>query len=570
MRGSGISRTLFLFMLACDDNRERMVTGRAMIRAREIRYRYPGSSCDVLSGVSLDVASGELVVLLGANGSGKSTLSRLLARSLELQCGSIEVDGRNLQDSTHDGYVGYVRQDPESQFVAPIVFDEVAFGPCNLGLPAEEVRKRVHEALDDCRLSGFEDRVVDTLSGGEKQRLALAGVLAMHPRYLVLDEVMSQLGDASRLSLRSVLRGLTRRGVGILLVSHNPQEAAYADRVVVLEAGRLVWEGTPNLLFADEGRASRVFPGSRLSSALTVLVKDGCDLSGCRTVDQLASFAREACHRHELLDLLRVGSRHATSCSGGAAPSSSGLSLREIQLNLGGAQILDDVSIEIPSRHLTLVIGSSGAGKSTLARVAAGILEPDAGSVTLAGKPVVRGAIGLALQRPEDQLFLNTVLEDVEFGPVNLGASRDESRCRAQRSLKLLKVPEDLWPRSPFQLSGGEKRRVAIAGVIAMSPAALVLDEPTDGLDASCRTILINAVRDLADQGRSVIVVSHDVGEWVYAADDVVLLEGGRIRWRGTPSELALAYEVLERWGVGVPLELAMLGELTREDRDAR
>ena len=541
-----------------------------MIRARDIRYRYPGSSRDALSGVLLDVAPGEFVVLLGANGSGKSTLSRLLARSLELQCGSIEVDGRNLQASTRDGCVGYVRQDPESQFVAPIVFDEVAFGPCNLGLSAEEVRKRVHEALVDCRLARFEDRAVDTLSGGEKQRLALAGVLAMHPRYLVLDEVMSQLGDASRSSLRSVLRGLARRGVGILLVSHNPQEAAYADRVAVLEAGRLVWEGTPNLLFADEGRASRVFPGSRLSSALTVLVKDGCDLASCRTAYQLASLAREASHGHELLDSLRVGSRRAASCSGGAAaPSSCGLSLRDIQFNLGGAQILDDVSIEIPSRHLTLVIGPSGAGKSTLARVAAGILEPDAGSVTLAGKSVVRGAIGLALQRPEDQLFLNSVLEDVEFGPVNLGASREEARHRAQRSLKLLKVPEDLWPRSPFQLSGGEKRRVAIAGVIAMSPAALVLDEPTDGLDASCRAILINAVRNLADQGRPVIVVSHDVGEWMYAADDIVLLEGGRIRWRGTPSELASAYEVLERWGVGVPLELAMLGELTREDQDA-
>ena len=569
MRGSGISRALFLFMLACDRSHERTVSGRAMIRARGIRYRYPGSSSDALSGVSFDVASGEFVVLLGANGSGKSTLSRLLARSLELQCGSIEVDGRNLHDSTHDGCIGYVRQDPESQFVAPIVFDEVAFGPCNLGLPAEEVRKRVHGALDDCCLTGFEDRAVDTLSGGEKQRLALAGVLAMHPRYLVLDEVMSQLGNASRLSLRSVLRGLAGRGVGILLVSHNPQEAAYADRVVVLEAGRLVWEGTPNLLFADGERASRVFPGSRLSSALAALVKDGCDLSGCRTVGQLASFAREASHGHELLDLLRVGSRRAASCSGGAAPSSCGLSLREIQLNFGGAQILDDVSIEIPSRHLTLVIGPSGAGKSTLARVSAGILEPDAGSVALLGKPVERGAVGLGLQRPEDQLFLNSVLEDVEFGPVNLGASREEARRRAQRSLKLLKVPEDLWPRSPFQLSGGEKRRVAIAGVIAMSPAALVLDEPTDGLDASCRMILINAVRDLADQGLPVIVVSHDVGEWMYAADDVVLLEGGRIRWRGTPSELASAYEVLGRWGVGVPLELAMLGKLAREDQDA-
>ncbi len=540
-----------------------------MIRARDIRYRYPGSSCDALSGVSFDVASGEFVVLLGANGSGKSTLSRLLARSLELQCGSIEVDGRNLQDSTHDGCIGYVRQDPESQFVAPIVFDEVAFGPCNLGLPAEEVRKRVHEALDDCRLSGFEDRAVDTLSGGEKQCLALAGVLATHPRYLVLDEVMSQLGDASRSSLRSVLRGLARRGVGILLVSHSPQEAAYADRVVVLEAGRLVWEGTPNLLFADGERACRVFPGSRLSPALAMLVKDGCDLTSCRTAYQLASFAREAGHGHELLDSLRVGSRRAASCLDGEAPSSCGLNLRDIQINLGGAQILDDVSIEIPSRHLTLVIGPSGAGKSTLMRVAAGILEPDAGSVTLAGKSVVRGTIGLALQRPEDQLFLSSVLEDVEFGPVNLGASREEARHRALRSLKLLKVPEDLWPRSPFQLSGGEKRRVAIAGVIAMSPAALVLDEPTDGLDASCRAILINAVRDLADQGQPVIVVSHDVGEWMYAADDVVLLEGGRIRWRGTPSGLVSACEVLEHWGVGVPLELAMLGELTREDQDA-
>ena len=336
-----------------------------------------------------------------------------------------------------------------------------------------------------------------------------------------------------------------------------------------MEAGRLVWEGTPNLLFADGGRASRVFPGSRLSTALSMLVKDGCDLSGCRTLDQLASLAREADHKHELLDSLRVGARRAASCSDGEASSSCGLNLRDIQLNLGGTQILDDLSIEIPSRHLTLVIGPSGAGKSTLARVAAGILEPDAGSVTLAGKSVVPGAIGLALQRPEDQLFLNSVLEDVQFGPLNLGMSREEARRRAQCSLKLLKVPEGFWSRSPFQLSGGEKRRVAIAGVIAMNPAALVLDEPTDGLDASCRTILINAVRDLADQGRPVIVVSHDVGEWMYVADDVVLLEGGRIRWRGTPPELAAAHGVLERWGVGVPLELALLGELAREGQDA-
>lgn len=533
-----------------------------MIKARDIRYRYPGSSCDALSGVSLDVSSGEFVVLLGANGSGKSTLSRLLACSLELQCGSIEVDGRNLQATTHDGCVGYVRQDPESQFVAPIVFDEVAFGPSNLGLPFEEVRKRVHEALVDCHLTGFEDRAVDTLSGGEKQRLALAGVLAMRPRYLVLDEVMSQLGDASRSSLRGVLRRLAKRGVGILLISHSPQEVVYVDRVVVLESGRLVWESTPNLFFANGDIARRAFPESRLSEALVMLAKEGCDFAENRTASQLASFAREVNCGHKLLDLLHVASRRAAS-------SSCGLSLREIQLNFGDAQILDGVSLEILSRHLTLVIGPSGAGKSTLARVAAGVLEPDAGSVTLAGKSVVRGAIGLALQRPEDQLFLNSVLEDVEFGPLNLGVSREEARRRAQCSLKLLKVPEGFWSRSPFQLSGGEKRRVAIAGVIAMSPAALVLDEPTDGLDASCRTILINAVRSLADQGQPVIVVSHDVGEWMYVVDDVVLLEGGRIRWRGTPPELAAAHGVLERLGVGVPLELALLGELAREGEDA-
>lgn len=533
-----------------------------MIRARDIRYRYPDSSCDALSGVSLDVAPGEFVVLLGANGSGKSTLSRLLARSLELQCGSIEVDGRNFQASTYDGYVGYVRQDPESQFVAPIVFDEVAFGPSNLGLPVEEVRKRVYEALVDCRLTGFEDRAVDTLSGGEKQRLALAGVLAMRPRYLVLDEVMSQLGDASRSSLRGVLRRLAKRGVGILLVSHSPQEAVYADRVVVLEAGRLAWEGTPNLFFANGDIARRAFPESRLSEALVMLAKEGCDFADSRTASQFASFARETAHGHKLLDLLRVESRREE-------PSSCGLSLRDIQLNLGDTQILDNVSLDIPPRRLTLVIGPSGAGKSTLARVAAGILEPDAGSVTLVGKPVERGTVGLSLQRPEDQLFLNSVLADAEFGPMNLGAPHEEARCRAQRSLKLLKVPEDLWSRSPFRLSGGEKRRVAIAGVIAMNPAALVLDEPTDGLDASCRTILVNTVRSLADQGLPVIVVSHDVGEWMYAADDVVLLEGGRIRWRGTPPELAAAHKVLERWGVGVPLELALLGELSGEGQDA-
>ena len=225
-----------------------------MIELRDVGFSY--GTADVLRGVSLVVRPGERVVLLGRNGSGKSTLSRLVNGSLAACSGEVTVDGIASTPETRRAIasaVGYVRQDPRNQIVSPLVLDEVEFGPRNLGLPREEVRRRAERALEACGIDRLCARMTDELSGGQQQLLSLAGVLAMGPRYLVLDEVGSHLDEASRAVIADLVRRLVRGGTGVLEVAHGPEALFGASRVVVLEGGRIAWEGRPDDFMRSEG-----------------------------------------------------------------------------------------------------------------------------------------------------------------------------------------------------------------------------------------------------------------------------------------------------------------------------
>lgn len=482
-----------------------------MIELRDACFSFDGEK-NVLDHVSLSLEGGEHLVLLGRNGSGKSTLGKLLNGSLRPSDGSVLLDGLDVSAAPRANLAratGYVRQDPLSQIVSDLCFDEVAFGPRNLGLPREEVRSRTAEALESCGISGLAQRLTSELSGGQQQLLALAGVLAMRPSHIVLDEADSHLDQATRSRLRAVVRELASRGTGVLEIAHSGEALLDATRVAVLAGGRVAWEGAPGRFLCDPAAlAASGLAEDPLTAALARAARDGRRIGREGAADALAPYVED----------------------GGSAPERHQTS----RLSASGVHVsYDDLpalrGVDIASEGLTLLLGASGSGKTTLARVLSGVLAPDAGEALLDTAPVRPGMVGLSFQRPEDQLFCETVLDDIAYGPrsreMGEGAALDAARAAAAR----LGVGEGLLDRSPFSLSGGQMRRVALAGVVAARPGAYVFDEPGAGLDAPGRAELVRLVRDLVDGGAAGVVITHDAVEWLDAADDVAFLRDGRV-----------------------------------------
>lgn len=616
-----------------------------------------------LHGVSLCVERGEVVALIGHNGSGKSTLGRLVCGAQVPQSGAVCVDGASTANVPGRALVrrlvGYVGQNPADQTVSTIVSDELAFGLWNIGCAEGEIAERVASSLDAVGLAGFEDREVPSLSGGELQRLVLASVLAMEPGYLVLDEVTSQIDSTFRSQFRGLVARLAGRGVGVVLVTHDPLEVLSCNRVLVLDAGKVIWSGAPGSLLVDyRDLWDWVLPPNGYADALRRAVADGFDLAGGFAPAQLAAWLRsvraDGCaSAGSPLDagldsgIARVAGRHLddrivfgrnldealvvgrdsdaqVSQNGDFSPD-KGANVRILPENEGrvriapengtnvrialengvdvrvmpenasnspipsdgagafsaisgnnrgvedepareasslafghasiayeNAEVLNDISLSIPSGRVTLIAGRSGAGKTTLACLAAGLTKAQSGSVLLGGTAPVPGEVALAFQNPEQQLFLETVEHELAFAPRNLGCSEDEVARRVSEAASQLEIKE-LLPSDPFCLSGGQARRVALASILTLNPRAVVLDEPTAGLDAPARAALHRLVQDIACKGLPVLVVSHDLEEWLAIADQVVLLADGTIAWQGTPAALASDIDAFARAGLEPP-----------------
>ena len=491
-----------------------------MLEAHDITYRYPQASEDALQPTSLALRPGQLMVVYGLNGSGKSTLAHVLAGSYAPKEGSVEVDGEPLLKG--HAQVGFVRQDPQSQLVCESVRDEVAFGPRNFDLPEDEVARRVDESLEACGISHLADLRVSSLSGGEQQRLTLSGILAMHPRYLVLDEPMSQQDSTSFDRLMACIETLMESGVGVLVVTHHLEIVEAADTVVVMSEGAIVWKGS-----------SRAFSEADWSHGLReVTARDGASTSQGRS--------RES----------EEGDDEPTTV---VHDGDATIKLDHVFAARGGTTILNDIMFHASAGRVTLLSGRSGSGKTTMAHVMSGALPIEAGTALVEGHPVNLGDVGLCVQRPEDQLFCDTVFEEVAYGPRNLGLSEDEVRERTTSALVDMGVDETLWDRHPLQLSGGERRCVAIAGIASMHFAAYVFDEPTAGLDVAGREAMYALVRRLADDGAAVVVISHDLSEWLGNSDEITLLAHGKVVYTG-PSEVACTTSVPFRLaGLQVP-----------------
>lgn len=512
-----------------------------MVEVRDACFAY-AAGANVLDGVSLTLRPGERVVLLGRNGSGKSTLGRLLNGGLAPSSGCVSVDGER-SPRRLARLVGYVRQDPRNQIVSPLVSDEVAFGPRNLGLSRGEVFDRVAWALEQCGIEGLSGRLTAELSGGQQQLVAIAGVLAMKPRYLVLDEVGSHLDESSRERVRAVVRSLTADGVGVAEIAHSPQDLFGADRAVVLEAGRIAWEGAPADLFGSKEVLSELgWRDDVVAGALCGAVRAGYRL-GPRPDEEVLSW-----------HMPQIDEGHAGPGRGDCARGP--LVASDVRVEYGEVCALG--GIDLAASALTLVLGASGSGKTTLAHVLAGVLAPDAGHVGLGERPVRAGQVGLVFQRPEDQLFCDTMLDELTYGPLAAGATAQDAERAARAAAAQLGLPESLLSRSPFELSGGQMRRAALAAVVAARPAAYVFDEPTAGLDAPSRQQLQDLVRMLVASGAPVVVITHDAQDWLADADDVFFLASGHVVAHVDARTAACTPEVFERAGLLPPLSVRL------------
>lgn len=511
-----------------------------MLEVKNVTVGY--GDVEVLSGASLSVAPGELVALVGDNGSGKSTLGRVMCAAQLVDGGSVVVDGHDPSVSELErlrvrALVGRVCQDPVDQIVSSLVFDEVAFGPRNLGLDDAEVKRRVLAALDLVGMPSFADRVTTELSGGQQQRIALAGILAMHPSYLVLDEPTAQLDPSARAGFRDLFSRLAHEShMGIALITHDPAEIARADCVIdVARMGVRSGDASAGGDRANDARVGDVRGGGACEGDAF----KGAQSTGDASLDSVRSFdacASDACAVSEG-NASEGGSLMAATCArGGRADivhARPVLELDGIFFSYGDRPVLTDVSLRVHAGEVVLLAGASGAGKSTLASIAAGLVAPCSGEVRLCGAPPVPGDVGLAFQQPEAQFFLDTVYDEIAYAPRNLSCDEAEVDRRVHAAVRTVGLDEDLLSFSPFELSGGQARRVALASVLSLDAPAYIFDEPSAALDAKGRAFARRMVEGLSREGRAVLVITHDVDEWAPVSLRVVELADGSLHERG-------------------------------------
>ena len=560
-----------------------------LIRVRGLHHTYqPGTPHAVaaLRGVDLDVFAGECLAIVGGNGSGKSTLARHLNALLIPTAGDVVVDGLDTRDEDAvwevRRRVGMIFEQPDDQIIAAVVEEDVAFGCENLGLPPPEIRARVDAALRTVELEPLRRRPPHLLSGGQKQRVAIAGVLAMRPRCLVLDEATSMLDPRGEREVMSTALALCRgEGLTLVLITHAMEEAALADRIVVLADGRVALEGPPAEVFANEDalRALRLEP-PEVNRLARRLADAGLPLPpGQLTAPALAD-AIAAAREGYRPAARRAGAggrpeRRTRRRAGGPIVRCDGVSHVYQRGTPLESAALADVSLEIRPGEIVGLIGASGSGKSTLAQHLNGLLRPTRGRVYLDDVDIqarevdrrrIRQQIGLLFQYPEHQLFEETVREDVAFGPRNLGIDEGAIEERVERALAYVGLnPAVFGPRSPFSLSNGEKRRAALAGLLAMEPRMLILDEPTAGLDPQgCREILDYIVRLRDARGLTILLISHSMDAVARLCERLIVVDRGRVVADGPIREVFADPARLLALGLGLP-QVTECARLLRE-----
>lgn len=521
-----------------------------------------------LDNVSFTLKPGSRTVVLGQNGSGKSTLANFCNASLFPLSGEVLVDGFSTAEvpSTQiSSVVGMVRQDPTAQLVCATVFDEVAFGPANLGLPKEEIVSRVTQTLKLCGIADLINAPTHTLSGGQQQLVSIAAALSLRPRYLVLDEAFAQLDTRFRNHLSKLVNDLVANGMGVLEISHSFESLPGANQVLVLEKGNLVWAGTPTEFLSDAHAIASAGFDDSLTATAHLAAQVGFNFDTAFNTSEFVEFLVQNNLAFDALDTLVY--QRALEVVRAAKYDGAQVLGEEHELSVCGVShafdkpVLHDVSLS-STGELVVLVGASGSGKTTCARIAAGLIEANTGHATIDAQLVRPGDVGMCFQRPQEQLFANSVAEDIAFGPSNKGFSPDDVEALVANAAERVGLDQQVLGASPLTLSGGQARRAALAGTLACATYALVFDEATSGLDGKARSQVLHLGRELANEGKAVLAITHDVSEWLPFADRVVFLQKGRVVADVNVQEAQTNPEVYKAAQLDCPLFVSVLHEL--------
>lgn len=508
-----------------------------------------------LDGISVTIEKGSYTAVLGSNGSGKSTLAKIIDILEVPDSGKVVIFGKDAGDDDKFWEIREhcccVFQNPDNQIVGTMIEEDVAFGPENLGIPNPELRERVDQALKDVGLYEFRHKETMALSGGQKQKLAIAGALAMKPDILILDEATAMLDPSSRDDfLELVERMRVEKGLTLITITHDMTEALRCDKIVIVSKGKVAAEGTPEEIFLSEdlwkyGLKRPV----KINFAFEIAKLTGSTLS------------KEDLKSNETLiaSLIKMLKKPGLKAPENVKVDKAEADENDIIMSVKGlsyvypgsdTKAIDDINIDIRRGEVLGIVGESGCGKTTLISHMNAILRPQTGDVIIHTKDgdlscknkkdtmTIRQNVGLVFQYPEYQLFEETVYKDIAYGLKKMNVSKEEQKELIADAASKVGLTERELDSSPFELSGGQKRRAAMAGVLVMKPGILVLDEPASGLDPKGRQEMFAIIKGLRDSGTTIILVSHNMDEAAVNCDRICLIDNGKIKAVGKPSEL--------------------------------
>jgi len=538
------------------------------VKVKNLRFKYLRGLKNALDGIDFEMAKGEAVAISGKSGAGKSSLFLCLNRVIpnfyagdfsgEIEIFSEPVKDRRTFELARK--IGLVLQDFESQLFSTRAELDIAFGPENLGVPRQEIGKRIENALAAVGMENFRNRSPESLSGGEKQRLAIASVLALEPSIILFDEACTDLDPAGREQVRSVIRSLKEQGRTIVIIDHEPEGLASADRVVILENGKVAASGERGQMLSDPGLLQRngIRPPemAELFKALDISPVELDPVKAAGVIKQKGLALKSGA-----LSEIRAKDEDQERNRGGVLLKVSGL--EHVYPNKN--QALSGIDLEVRSGDFLAVIGQNGSGKTTLVKHLNGLLPATKGAVEFQGKEIstkmvseLGREIGFVFQNPDHQIFSSRVFDETAFAPRNYGFSEADVKARVAKALELVELSgrED---ENPFLMTKGERQRLAIAGVLSAEPKVIILDEPTTGLDYGEQIKMMSLLSELNNSGRTVIIITHTL--WLVArhARRAAVMSRGKKILEGSSREVFSKPEILKQASL-VPPEITRFG----------
>lgn len=517
----------------------------AYIKVENLKYRYPNMEKLALDNLNFEIEKGSFVGIIGQNGAGKSTLCQAFVGLVPnfykgAYGGKVWIDKREAAQvpvSELCRQVGLVFQNPFNQLsgAKDTIFEEVAFGLQNFGVPKEEMIARVKRVLKLLDIEEYRDRNPFDLSGGQMQRVAIASILAIEPEVLVLDEPTSQLDPAGSEEVFRAIEKLTKSGITIIMVEQKMEKLAeYCDRILLLHDGKQIAYDTPERVFSMEnleqyGIEAPVY--TRICKEFSIRLENGCYPASLKeTLRQKERFPKEQTEGERIQEEIQQDMQRDMQHTSKPVFLVKNLAF-SYQVH---TPILSNLSLELDSRS-TAIIGQNGAGKTTLVKLLKGLLKPVQGNIfygkeDIAGKTVamLAGEVGYVFQNPDDQIFKYHVMDEVLFGPLNIGMKKEVAQKKAIEALRMVGL-EGLAEENPYDLELSQRKLIAIASVVAMDTQVLILDEPTIAQDMRGKRIIGGVIRQMKEEGRLVLAILHDMDFVAENFERVIVMAHGQV-----------------------------------------